>query len=374
MSEESRWTMAPPEQARKFIQDVRAEGYAPLFDGRHYELWTYELPFLDGYSRYSLHNTGVVPSFWMDYISNGESHYYLDGSAHPILLLIHLDAFRLRADNVLAYLDFFDDVVFIPRRKVKFVVDAYDTGYAGAQAMGHHFKSINYTDKREITEHDGFFMLKIPVLYNGETIFGSVRVGKNGTIVIESPVLADLTGQDFDTLQNLRYAHPHGKALLRANSETLRLSPLGQVMLAFAEGYHIDLSFISGVTRQGFITRDRRAFISAPCDVSAASPYQLVDLAGALRDCEIAELSGDRQGKFFPETDGFEEENHGRNLDILLTLCKIGKELEDAQYSDFLHVLRKAGLGPLYNGYAGGLDLEKLMDIYAETYCGLTEG
>lgn len=369
MREHSTWTLLSAEAAQAFIKDVRAEAYAPLFDGKHYELWAYDLSFLDGYSRYSLNNTGVIPPFRMDYISNGESHYYLDGSAHPILLLIHLDAFRLEAGNVLSYLDFFDDVVFDPKRKVKFVVDAYDTGYAGAQAMEHHFKSIDYTDRREITEHERFFMLKIPVLYNGETIFGSVRVEKTGKIAIESPVHVDLTGHGFDTLQNLRYAHPHHEALLRANSEILNLSPLGKEMLDFSGNYHIDLSFLSGITRQGFTTKDRRAFISAPCDISEASPYQVADLAGALRDCEIAEMTGDRRTRFSPDSDGFAEENHGRNLDILLTLCKIGKELEENGQDGVLHVLRKAGLGPLYSGYASGLDLEKLMDIYAETYC-----
>lgn len=369
MREQSKWELLSAELTHAFIRDVRVEAYAPLFDGKHYELWAYDLPFLDGYSRYSLDNTGVIPPFRMDYISNGENHYYLDGSAHPILLLIQIEAFRLEIGNILSYLDFFDDVVFDPQRKVKFVVDAYDTGYAGAQAMEHHFKAIDYTDRREIVEHEQFFMLKIPVLYNGETVFGSVRVEKSGKIVIESPVYADLTGHGFDTLQNLRYAHPHHKALLRTNSETLNLSPSGKMMLDFSDGYHIDVSFISGITRQGFTTKDRRVFIAAPCDISAASPYQVADLASALRDCEIAEMTGDRQARLSPETEGFAEENHGRNLDILLTLCKIGRELEESGDEGVLHVLRKSGLGPLYSGYASGLDLEKLMDIYADTYC-----
>lgn len=368
MREQSGWEILPPEQTQKFIKDVRSEAHASLFDGKYYELWAYELPFLDGYSRYRLDDIGAIPPFSMDYISNGENHYYLDGSAHPVMLLIQIDAFRLKKESVLSYLDFFDDVVLDPRRKAKFIIDAYDTGYAGAQAMEHHFKAINYTDKREIAEFDTFFILKIPILYNGETFFGSVRIEKTGKIIIESPIHADLTGHDFNTLHPLRYTHPHGKALLHANSEILKISPLGKEMLDFAASYQIDLTFVSGITRQGFNVRGKRVFITAPCDISTASPYQVIDLAGALRESEIIQMTGDRQEKFPPDADGFAEENHGRNLDILLTLCKIGKELEDNGCADVLQILRKAGLGPLYSGYISGRGLEELMDIYAETY------
>ncbi|MCC6597323.1 MAG: hypothetical protein IT559_00850 [Alphaproteobacteria bacterium] len=369
MREHSKWECLSPEQTRKFVDEVSDPGFAPLFAGKHYELWAYGLSFLEGYSRYRLSNTGLIPDYNLDYISNGENHYYLDGSAHPVILLIQRDAFRLRKENVLSYLDFFDDVVFDPEQKVKFIVDAYDTGYAGATAMEHHFKAIDYTSRREIEEFEHYFLLKIPVLFNGETIRGDVRIEKSGHITINAPVLAELTAQNFNMQQPLRYAHPHNEALLKENSAALEKAPSGKMMMDFARNYHIDIKFISGITRQGFITYDRKIFIAAPCDIKTYAPYQAVDLAGALRDCEINQMTGDRQSKFPPEIDGHAEENHGRNLDILLTWCKMGDELNDLGDLEFLRVLRKAGMEPLYNGYKDNLSLETLMDIYAAIYC-----
>jgi hypothetical protein len=361
------WTVLDEEKTRKFIAEVRDPEFAELFDGPSYELWGYPLEFFDGYWRYSLNNTSVIPYFSMDYISNGENHYYLDGSEHPIALLLRRGALRLNTENVLDYLDFFDDVVFDPTRKVKFIVDAYDTGYAGASAMGHHFKAIEYTAQRSIDELDDHFMLTLPALFNGETVQASVRVNKTGEINIVSPYSADLMGRTYDVMQPLRYKHIHSKSIVQENAAIIRRSALGAEMLDFAASKGIQIEPLAGITRKPSWTDGRKAFLTVPIDVSGSSPYQIIDLAAVLREAELFYFPPLEEEAGVPPPN-WEEQNHGRNLDILLTLCRIVEELEGAGYSLALEKLRGMGLERLYTGYKNGLPLEQLMDIYAEIY------
>lgn len=359
------WTVYPPEKTEKFVQDVRGSGLGAFFEGSSFELWAYELDFFEGYSRYSLNNTSVVPYVSLDYISNGEDHYYLDGSAQPVMLLAARGALRLTRENVLAYLDFFDDVAFDSERKVKFIVDAYDTGYAGAQAMGHHFKAMEYTARRTIAEHEDHFLLEIPALFNGQTVQARVRVGKDGQIEILSPVPAMLTVSD-GSANPLRYPHPAGAELLAANAEILDRSPLGRLMLDFAEAYGVNVTICAGITQKRFMGSARSCLLFAPATVRQPSPYQVIDLAGALREAEIAHLPDDDAAA--DEEIDFLERQHGRNLDVLLTLCRIVRELEGHEYGEAVRCFRKMGLGDLYAGYLRDLPPEQLMDIYAEIY------
>lgn len=371
-----KWTVLDEERTRKFIEDVRDKTYAPLFAGEVYELWAHELPFFDGYYRYRLNNCAALPYFSMDYISNGEDHYYLDGSDLPVRLLMMRDCVRLTQNNVLDYLDFFDDIAFNPNAKVKFIVSADDTGYSGASAMGHHFKAIEYTDRRTIEEYEDHFLLVIPALYNGKTVQAHVRVGKDGDIRILAPVEIRLVREDPGSANPLGYAHPMGDALLTANREILSLSDEGKRLWDTIEHYKGELRIVTGLVGIGaFSPSTSFGFITAPATLAQPSPYQVIALAGALREIEL-QLMGEYRGqpKYVQddEVNEFAEINLARNLDIWLKICTIIDEIEaSGQVVRFVDVFRKAGFEEIYTGYKNGSSLDDLT-LIAARIMGLT--
>lgn len=361
------WQILPPETAKSFLKAVQDEAFSGLFAGDHYELWAKNLVFSDGYSQYSLANQAMMPYFTLDFVSNGENHYYLDGSELPVSLLIEREALRLNTDNILHYLDFFDDVVFDPARKVKFSVHAHDTGHAGPSAMKHHFRTMEYFSELKIS-HDpktGHFDLHLPVLLNSESVKGHVQVEESGKITILKPVRADLMDREHQDRRNLRYQHPHEATILDENRAILEKSETGARLLEVADHYGAKIRIITGIGHRAFAPSAAEAFIVVPYYVERYSPYQLLDLAGVLREVEL-QLLEEKRPAVTADPDDYTTLNCARNLDVLLYMCKMVEELDAAGYPEILQAFRKSGFEAIYSGYKNQTPLEDLFRVYSE--------
>ena len=363
MSDDPQWHRLDTYETRKFIEDVTDPNFAELFDGPAYELWTKNLRFFDGYEHYMLANKSVIPHFTLEYISNGENHYFLDGSEHPLELLIQKGALRLTEGNVLTYLDFHSDVAFYPYRKVKFITDPTNTPYSGASAMGHHFKTLKYHAKLELKESadDACFYITMPVLYNGETIKGRVQVLKTGEINILEPINVPLMDKTRDH-NPLDYDHMHEKELLAQNMEVLLHSDEAKRMYETVQSYGCKIRFVSGVGGAAFVPNAKTAFIVAPENLETYSPYQVIALAGSLRDLEhhlMKEIRGDP----FDDQNLYLERNMALNLDILRKICIIVDELCEAGFDEILRKFKKAGFESFYSGYKNDVSEEELVRI-----------
>ena len=69
------WRELSALETKSFIEAVKDDDFADLFNGPAYELWARDLSFLDGYAHYTLHNKAMIPYFTLEYISNGDDHY-----------------------------------------------------------------------------------------------------------------------------------------------------------------------------------------------------------------------------------------------------------------------------------------------------------
>ncbi|MCB1651551.1 MAG: hypothetical protein KDI46_05800 [Alphaproteobacteria bacterium] len=353
-------------ETRKFIEAVRDERFAALFDGPSYGLWATELSFLDGYSHYVLANKAVIPYFTLDYISNGSDHYFLDGSEHTLELLCNRGALCLSEDNIFDYLQFFSDMAFYPHRKVKFITDPTHAPYGGAAAMGHHFKALKYHADSSVYYDVGkeAFEVVMPVLYNGETVKGHVQVKKDGEITLLEPVNVPLMDRTRDHVP-LDYDHLAEKELLEQNIGVLTLSEEGKRLWETIQNYGGHIRFVSGVGYNAIATSAQEAFVIAPENLRAYSPYQLIAIIGVLRDMEL-QLMGEMRGDPFGDGGEFTEKNCAINLDILLKICTIGDELAEQGYEEVLDRFKRAGFGKIYSGYKNDMDLEYMAELLAE--------
>ncbi len=353
-------------ETQKFIEDVTDEGFKELFEGPGYELWSRNLRFFDGYEHYLLCNKSMVPFFTLEYISNGEDHYFLDGSEHPLEMLIGKDSFRLTIRNVMDYIQFHSDVTFYPYRKVKFIADPSKMPYSGASAMGHHFKTLKYHNKIDLDEspEDGCFYVRMPVLYNGDTIDGHVQVKKTGEISILQPINVPL--MDGKTDHNpLDYDHPHEADLLAQNLEILCKSAEGKRLWDTIKSYEGEIKIVSGVGSNAFAPSAAKGFIVAPEHLEFSSPYQVIGLAGVLRQMEH-HLMEEKRPDPFDDINEVLERNVALNLDILLKICIIVDELAEAGEDDILRKFKKAGFEEFYGGYKNNVSEEILAGLMAK--------
>ena len=367
MPEASEWRLLETYETKKFIEEVTDPEFAGLFDGPAYELWARNLRFFDGYEHYMLSNKAVFPYFTLEYISNGENHYFLDGSEHPLELLIDKGALRLTENNVMYYLDFHSDVAFYPYRKVKFITNPSKTPYSGASAMGHHFKTQRYFESFELneSEEDACFYVTLPVLYNGETVEGRVQVMKTGAINIVKPVNIPLMDGKRDHAP-LDYDHLQEKELLSLNFEILLQSAEGKRIWETVKSHGGEIKVVSGVGSSAFAPSSQLGFIVAPENLESSSPYQVIALAGILREMELQSMEEKRPDPF-DDINEVLERNVALDLDILRKICIIVDELADAGHEDILRKFKKSGFEEFYSGHKNDLpdgDLVKILGQY----------
>ena len=365
MSDESHWHKLDDLQCAYFVNEVRDEAYAPLFSSKNYTLWRKNLNFLDGYAHYALENRDVIPHFTLDYISNGENHYYLDGSEHPLELLANRGVLDLNTENVIDYLCFFSDVAFYPYRKVKFISDIKHSPYSGASAMKHHFRLQKYLQKIAVTPaQNGDFAVTLPVVYNGETVKGEVYVAKNGEIHITKPVRISLMDRTRKH-EKLHYIHPHSEDVLQANYDILQSSSLGQALIQSTKDHHEKIIIISGMEHSFFVPPSGNGYVIAPQNIDSYSAYQLFDIIAALKDLE---LRYERYGRGDPrgEEEEYITDNALYNLEILYTLCTIVFELEEAGFDSIVKRFKRLGYEAIYSAYKNEASKDELYEMFTQ--------
>ena len=369
MADSNDWQILDTYETKKFIKEVSDPAFGGLFDGPGYDLWVRDLQFLDGYGHYLLCNKGMFPYFALHYISNGEDHFYLDGSEHPLELLIQHGCLRLTENNVMDYIEFHSDVTFYPYRKVKFITDPSKTPYSGASAMGHHFKTLKHHAKFELreSEEDACFHIHMPLLYNGETVGGHVQVMKSGQINILEPVKIPLMDGKREHAP-LDYDHLHEKDLLAQNLDILMQSEEGKRLWETIKSYNGELKFVSGVGSNGLAIASRSTgYIVAPENIETCSPYQIITMIGVLREMELM-LMGKKRPDPHGELHEVLEQHLIINLEILLEICIIVEELASAGHEDVLRKFKESGFGDFYSGYKNEVSGEDLVRIAARIF------
>ena len=366
MTDTTEWQLLDHEKTQKFIENVKDDDFAALFDGKSYDLYARTLSFFNGYSHYQLCNKAVIPYFALDYISNGDNHYYIDGSEHPLELLIQKDALSLSLDNVMDYVEFHSDVAFYPYRKVKFITDPAKAPYSGASAMGHHFKTLKHHAKFELSEsaEDACFYIRMPVLYNGETVGGYVQVMKTGEINVLEPVNIPLMDGKRDHAP-LHYSHPHAAEVLEQNIDIIIESEEGKRLYETITNHGGDIQILSGTGNACYVVNAAKAYVIAPQNLETASPYQVISIIGALRDMELLLLDEGRGDAENDDPMEFTERHLGRNLDILLKICHISDELASAGHPEILERFKKSGFESIYSGYKNDSSLNDLYVLLA---------
>ena len=101
------WTRLKRDQAAEVLTKMGTAADAIIFSKEATEVAFKNLPFYGRFKLLRLTNFATMPSFTMEYLSDGERYIPLDGTAAPVYEANDKDHIRLTESNVVDYLDFF---------------------------------------------------------------------------------------------------------------------------------------------------------------------------------------------------------------------------------------------------------------------------
>lgn len=101
------WQKLERSETAKIIQRVAQTPDGALFSLATSEATAVQLPFYRGFMLVRLTNYATLPSFTLDFLSDGGTFYLLDGSQDPLQKVAARGGLTLNERNVTDYVDFF---------------------------------------------------------------------------------------------------------------------------------------------------------------------------------------------------------------------------------------------------------------------------
>ncbi len=101
------WHRLDRDKTLDMIGRVKTASEAVLFTPVTSEAKCSRLPFLKTFLLYRLTNFSSLPTFSMDFLSNGETFFYMDGADTAIQRMIQMGELLLTEETVIPYLNFY---------------------------------------------------------------------------------------------------------------------------------------------------------------------------------------------------------------------------------------------------------------------------
>lgn len=166
----------------------------------------------------------------------------------------------------------------------------------------------------------------------------------------------------------ISYGHPYADTIVEQAREILLESAEGKNLVKVLDSRKVPVHVLKGKDVGGFSPEMMTIFIQTPSNLSSPNALFIVDLIKGLREA-AQEIGGFKAPDPMKDVIAYAEFIHSRNMDSLVTVCKVTKELTNsAIYSDLLDTLTDLGLNGVYKVYIGGGSDEDLFMEYAAAF------
>ncbi len=179
------WHRLDRDKTIDMIGRVKSAAEAMLFTPVTSEAKCTRLPFFKSFLLYRLTNFSSLPTFSMDFISNGENFHYMDGADTAIRLMVDSGELDLNLDNIISYLNFYYCYVRLPEGEIILLknpaeaphIDLYDEERREALDV--------VPENAQIEHHaaDGSFTILAPALYDSSPMEVLITVSKDGQVL-----------------------------------------------------------------------------------------------------------------------------------------------------------------------------------------------
>lgn len=185
------WHRLDRDRTIAMIDSVKTAGDSGLFAPTTSEAKCHKLSFYRNLLLYRLTNYASLPSFSFDYLGDGKTYFYLDGSVMPIYAANDAGHLFLDSSNVMDYLTFFfehvsgpdGDIFVIDRMQDHPALDALSGDQVAAIAVHHQPPEIN-------ANIAGDFTIKTSMVYLGTLVRAVITVDKRGRVnVLDTQML-----------------------------------------------------------------------------------------------------------------------------------------------------------------------------------------
>jgi len=357
------WSQLNADETLQFLDAVRSENdaYRIFFETSICEVFKRPLDFFDGYDLIRISNQYSPPFFIMDFLSNGENHYYLDGSDHGFQSMCVQKCVRLNEDNVLEYLDMYVSYVYERGNSLVFIRDGQDTNFKGSSGMGVHFKALQAVEEISVSfdAQNDSFSIKTPLLYQDKTRKSVIKVHKNGEIVVEHPLNVHFLDKSIH-FEHINLKHPLQNEIIAQTRTLLEKSETAKRLLKIADEKDVDIHILSSPNYQAITSNKPTIFMAMPAAQHTADYHQALILGGALRDMEQT-LGGFPRPSLEEPTEVYFAANYDKNLNLLMEICKMVEELDTPEA---LEAMRRLGIEDLYKGYKSNASPDTMLQIY----------
>lgn len=360
------WKQLDQKEANQFLDAVRDAENSVLFEPAICEVFLHPLDFFDGYDLLRISNQYSPPFMIFDYLSNGDNHYYLDGSDDAFQTLCQQKSVRLTEDNVLGFIDMYFSYVYERGNSIVFIRDPQDTNFKGSDGMGVHFKAIQKMERVSVSwsdDHDAF-VIRTPLLYQEQTREGIIHVAKNGRIGVLEPLKVSFLDTP-QAVEKVQLEHPKSKTILDQAKNLLVKSKGAKRLLDIADEKDVEIRVLSSPNYQAVTTNKPLIYLFMPAAQFTADYHQALQIVGAMRDMEQI-LGGFPRPSTEEPPEVFFAISYDKNLNLLMEICKIVDEYEALNIPEALSALRRIGIEDIYSGYKNNANPTEMLDIYVK--------
>jgi hypothetical protein len=190
------WQKLERSETAKVIQRVSETPDGALFSKSTSEATTAVLPFYRGFNLVRLTNYATLPSFTLDFLSDGQSFYLLDGSPDPLNKVSMRGALVLNDENVVDYVDFFFRNVTTEEGDIFLILDPETLPVLDSLTLDqrNQIKKIYRDPAVAYDRENDVFLVEAVMYFAGVLLKATLTIQPDGQIEISNHAMLMATG------------------------------------------------------------------------------------------------------------------------------------------------------------------------------------
>lgn len=183
------WNRLSKDQAHGVLDKLSTHSDAIVFSKEATEVSVCSMPFYSHYKLYRLINYATMPSFSMQYLSNGVEFISLDGTANPLYTANEKDPLKLTESNVIPYLDFFFSYVQGSEGDIFLIKDPRKMPVMSSLNAEQQQSIINSYKPLQVATNDKGWLVSGTLYYDGSLLSAAIQVTPNGKLAFQDQAL-----------------------------------------------------------------------------------------------------------------------------------------------------------------------------------------
>ena len=181
------WKRLEKDDVLTVLDKLGSDENAIVFSKDYTEVVWDELSFYSHFQIYRLVNYATMPSFTMEYLSNGNVFIPLDGTANPIYAINAEAPIKLTENNIVDYLTFFFNHVRGGDGEIYLVPDAHTMPFLDTLDEQLQQNIIDHHKPIEIGSNTvtGEFVVRGTLYYGGCLISATISVAADGRLAFK---------------------------------------------------------------------------------------------------------------------------------------------------------------------------------------------